>query len=200
MSARLPQYKCRSCKRAIDDGGGLCAPCTDDAVAAKLAERERQLGELQHRLQGFLPSDEAEAFAGDLIAVLRERLEKLESAARRCAGAEELLVSTIKRAEKAEAEVARLREALGRIDKYEEQPFDWPQEWWAAHTPETCAECKRWDEMKHLIQNRCEEYSRLFYSRRDRREHQQRSMQYRLKDIARAALNPSREEPGEGRS
>lgn len=84
--------------------------------------------------------------------------------------------------------VAELESALRGIANYDEPPFDWPAEKWAEHTPETCKECKEWRDRKHPIQHSCEGWYSLYYERERRREHQERCKQYRIKDIARAAL------------
>jgi hypothetical protein len=67
-----------------------------------------------------------------------------------------------------EAENVRLRKALEQIESFTVPFFDWPPEEWAKHTPKTCAECKRWQEMNHPVQHSCDGWYRLYYAREER--------------------------------
>ena len=82
-----------------------------------------------------------------------------------------------------------LRTALRAIVNYRVEWFDHPPEEWAKHTPETCAECKRWRDMNHPIQHSCDGFYRLLYSRRDENARLEATQHYAMADIARAALS-----------
>ena len=84
--------------------------------------------------------------------------------------------------------IAELKRALQEIVDHNPGDFDWPEEEWAKHTPETCAECKRWRDMKHPIQHSCDGWYRLFYRRQKINEDAHARSGYECKKIARAAL------------
>lgn len=86
------------------------------------------------------------------------------------------------------AAAPNLLAALRAIDTFEQPLFDHPPDEWTKHTPETCADCKRWADMRPPIQNRCDGYYRLVMSRDRRRDEDARALHYKLRNIARAAI------------
>lgn len=85
-------------------------------------------------------------------------------------------------------EASRLRAALELILKLECVPFVFPADW--SEQIEACSECQRYK--GHPIQQGiCDQHRKPLYARADHDEHQQRTLIYRAKDIARDALtNP----------
>lgn len=86
--------------------------------------------------------------------------------------------------------IARLVEALAKIQDYEPVPFDWTPEEWAKHTPETCDECRYWKDLKHPLQHSCDGWYRMLHERDRRNKDARAGVGWKCKSIARDALTP----------